>query len=145
MVCLRVFVCLLACVLFGCGSRESVSSTYVFGRIAERDIIGGLAGQYGWESEVRTRIGTRCDLVSDDFAIEVERIEKWKEAVGQALHYSVELDRMPVCCFMVQGHSDAEKAFIVSRIGDVAFRHCIELWFVDVDSLAIERLEPSIP
>ncbi|MCR8827617.1 hypothetical protein [Pseudosulfitobacter koreensis] len=47
----------------------------------------------GMNLEVITEAGTKADCVSDEYAIEVEKSHKWAEAIGQALHYGVELER----------------------------------------------------
>lgn len=39
--------------------------------------------------------GGRCDILTDKYAIEIDRASKWHEAVGQAAHYSVALNRKP--------------------------------------------------
>ena len=35
--------------------------------------------------------GGRCDILTEDFAIEVDSAAKWHEAIGQACHYSLML------------------------------------------------------
>lgn len=37
--------------------------------------------------------GGRCDILTEDFAIEVDCAAKWHEAVGQACHYSLMLKK----------------------------------------------------
>lgn len=39
--------------------------------------------------------GGRCDILTDKYAIEIDRASKWYEAVGQVAHYSVALNRKP--------------------------------------------------
>jgi hypothetical protein len=46
------------------------------------------------EMEVPVKYG-RIDLLTGDYAIEVERIDKFHEGIGQALHYAKETGRKP--------------------------------------------------
>lgn len=41
------------------------------------------------------RFGTHVDCVSDTHAIEVDFSVKWAEAIGQSLHYALELKKRP--------------------------------------------------
>lgn len=49
---------------------------------------------YSARKEVKCR-GGRCDILTDKYAIEVDRASKWHEAIGQAVHYSITLKRKP--------------------------------------------------
>jgi hypothetical protein len=37
--------------------------------------------------------GTRCDIVTETHAIEVDFADKWAEAIGQCLNYSFQLNK----------------------------------------------------
>ena len=43
---------------------------------------------YGGELEVHLDDGTRCDLLTETHAFEIEHARNWKEAIGQSLHYA---------------------------------------------------------
>lgn len=47
------------------------------------------------ETEKKLR-GGRADIVTDVFAIEIDRAAKWHEAIGQAVHYANELKKKPM-------------------------------------------------
>lgn len=47
-----------------------------------------LAPKYHAATEVRLWDATRIDLLSDQYAIEVDYAPKWAEAIGQALYYA---------------------------------------------------------
>lgn len=49
---------------------------------------------YSARKEVKCR-GGRCDILTDKYAIEVDRAPKWHEAIGQAVHYAIMLKRKP--------------------------------------------------
>ena len=44
------------------------------------------------KTEVKCQ-GGRCDILTDKYAIEVDKASKWHEAIGQALHYGAVLNR----------------------------------------------------
>ena len=48
----------------------------------------------GVKTEVVLR-GGRCDIVTEKYAIEVDRANKWHEAIGQAAHYALYLKKKP--------------------------------------------------
>lgn len=55
---------------------------------SERDISKSWCSVVGGDSEFRTIEGTYVDCLTEQFAIEVEFDYKWKESIGQALHYA---------------------------------------------------------
>ena len=67
--------------------------TIPLGRKHETAICREIAGQYNARCEVRTSDGMRCDLVNDEYAIEVERAYKWPESIGQAIFYAKKLNQ----------------------------------------------------
>ncbi|MBC2594927.1 hypothetical protein H5P28_11730 [Ruficoccus amylovorans] len=46
------------------------------------------ANQLHASREVVLEDRTRCDLLTEDYAIEIDFAPKWAEAVGQSLHYA---------------------------------------------------------
>ena len=71
---------------------------------SEADYIRALAAHLGARTEVAVTSG-RVDLVTAEHAIEVERAEKWKHAIGQALWYSLETNRAPGIILLVTDRS----------------------------------------
>jgi hypothetical protein len=51
------------------------------------------AKKYNGQTEVTMPDGTRCDIVTDTHAIEVDFADKWAEAIGQSLNYSFQLNK----------------------------------------------------
>ena len=70
------------------GSRETVWST-------------ALAKALGGVTEAPVQSG-RVDVLTSRFAIEVERLEKWHEGIGQALHYSDQTGRLACIALIVE-------------------------------------------
>ena len=59
---------------------------------SEADYIRTIAAHWGAETEVAVASG-RVDILTDAYAIEVERASKWKNAIGQSLWYGLQKDR----------------------------------------------------
>lgn len=45
--------------------------------------------------------GGRVDVLTEHYAIEVDRLEKWHEAIGQAAHYALKTGKVPVAAIML--------------------------------------------
>ena len=54
---------------------------------------GIAAKKYSGQTEVTVPDGTRCDIVTETHAIEVDFADKWAEAIGQSLNYSFQLNK----------------------------------------------------
>ena len=50
------------------------------------------AEQVGGQMEVRAPDGTRCDILTEDLAIEADFADKWAEAIGQSLNYGFQFN-----------------------------------------------------
>lgn len=92
-----------------------------------------LANKYKWRSSVKTPVGTYCDLVTPTMAVEVEWTTKPYEAVGQCLHYSQELKLKPAILFL-ESSENPPRSHVLDRVGKVASKYGIEIWWVNVDS-----------
>lgn len=57
----------------------------------------------GGKLEVRLEDGTRCDLINDTHAYDVEYASKWKEAIGQSLHYALLTDKQAGIILIITG------------------------------------------
>ena len=61
----------------------------------ESEWISALSSVLQGESEVITDHG-RIDVMTDRFVIEVDRLAKWHESIGQASHYAETTKKIPV-------------------------------------------------
>lgn len=68
----------------------------------EADHCRRLAPKYGADSEVRMWDGTRVDLMTDEYAIEVDFARKWAEGVGQAVYYGHLTGKKPGLILLAQ-------------------------------------------
>lgn len=112
-------------------------------RYSERDATRLIAKQLGVPSNVKTPAGTYCDLVTDRYAIEVEwpRGSKPYEAVGQSLHYAIELSREPAICFLVYGRDLHAIEHVRSRVSAVCARHGIKVFVYDLRAEKLWKLQ----
>lgn len=82
-----------------------------------------VAFKLGGEAEARTFDGSRCDVLTDEFAIEVEWVKKWKESVGQALFYAAAFGRKPKIILLTRGKPNEElyylRASVVCNAGGI--------------------------
>jgi len=74
--------------------------------------------------EVTMKDGTRCDIVTDSHAIEVEWSHKWYEGFGQSLWYSFQTNKTPGVVMILR--SEADKKYAV-RLRSLAKHHNIEM------------------
>ena len=61
----------------------------LFGKQSERYYQEKLAREIGGRVEVVMKDGTRCDILTSSYAIEVDFAKKWAEAIGQSLNYAM--------------------------------------------------------
>jgi len=61
----------------------------------ETEIVKKIAPKYNSKVEVRLWDDSRCDMVGKEIAWEVDWAKKWAEGVGQALYYSILLNKKP--------------------------------------------------
>lgn len=71
-----------------------------------------IADKHGWETEVVMDDGSRCDILNDTHAIEVEWATKWKEAPAQAVLYSIFTGKKPKVILLVKSKTK-EKIYIL--------------------------------
>ena len=67
---------------------------------AERDINSAWCSSVGGIDQFRTKDGTYVDCLTDEYAIEAEYDNKWKEGIGQALHYAESTNRKAAILFI---------------------------------------------
>ena len=85
------------------------------------------AVKLGGKTEVRVPNG-RVDIVTEEFAIEVEKASNWKESIGQCLWYSLQTNKRPGIVLIVADEK-RDRGHII-RLGSVieANKLPIHLW-----------------
>lgn len=59
---------------------------------------------------------TRCDCITDNYAVEVDFAPKWAESIGQALHYSIMTGKSAGILLIIEKESDWKYYFRVLEI-----------------------------
>ena len=77
------------------------------------------------QTEVRLTNGTRADIVTDKYAIEVDFGEKWAESIGQSLSYAIQLEKKPGVLLVINGEDEIR---FLERLMAVAVEHGIQVW-----------------
>lgn len=84
--------------------------------------------QIGGEVSYKTYMGTWVDCITDKYAIEVDRAEKWYEAIGQAEHYAAATAREPGILLIV---GPGEQRFVKRlRMTNRVRQMGIQIWTV---------------
>ncbi|QYY36710.1 hypothetical protein [Ruficoccus sp. ZRK36] len=66
------------------------------------------ATQLNGQTEVALPNDTRCDILTDTYAIEVDFADKWTEAIGQSLNYAAQTGRQAAIILVIE-KPDQEK------------------------------------
>lgn len=90
----------------------------------------------GGETEVHMPDGSRCDIVTEDFAIEVDFSRKFKEAVGQSLNYAFQSNKRAGIVLIIDEPTDSLKLMSLIEHFDLP----ITVWTIDTETLKFERL-----
>lgn len=64
------------------------------------------ASGHGGRTEVTLPDGSRCDILTEEYAIEVDWAHKWPEAVGQSLWYAYQTNKKPGIVLIVKTDND---------------------------------------
>jgi len=83
----------------------------------EHEWTEALAATLDGRTEVATDHG-RIDVVTDRFAIEVDRLAKWHEAIGQASHYAETTKKRPAIALIVLPGEGVEKLELIEDTCD---------------------------
>lgn len=95
-----------------------------------------LAEKLGGRTEYPVKNG-RVDVLTEQYAIEVERLEKWHEGIGQSSHYGLETGKIPCLAIIILPSEiplsdlNKDKLFLVER---TALRNGIKLLLLVVST-----------
>ena len=88
---------------------------------------------FGGRTEV-SMTGGRADIVDNDYAIEVEFANKWKDAIGQSLWYGLQLERQPGIILVMRTIKDRKYGIMLQSAIDYAgLTDKIRVWFYPED------------
>lgn len=78
--------------------------------------------------EVQVTYG-RVDILSDEYAIEVDHVKKFHEGIGQALHYAYETGKKPGLALFIDGEGDTMDKYKYAK--HLANLLGIEVWLMN--------------
>lgn len=80
----------------------------------ESEWCNALAKALLGETEVTTEHG-RVDVLTDRFAIEVDRLAKWHEAIGQASHYAETTKKKATIALIILPNDNLDKLELIDK------------------------------
>jgi len=75
---------------------------------------------------------TRVDIITDEYAIEVDFAKKWAESVGQSLYYAAMTGLKPGIVIIVENINDYRFIF---RLEVLTKKYDIKLWLIKPEDL----------
>ncbi|MDG1326603.1 MAG: hypothetical protein P8P49_12630 [Opitutales bacterium] len=110
-----------------------ISCSYLFAGNSERYYQEKLAKKLLAKQEVVMSDGTRCDLVTETHAIEVDFARKWAEAIGQSLNYGRMTGKTAGIVLIIEKDGDSRH---VVRIKNIirTFKLPLDLFVVRMDA-----------
>jgi len=90
-----------------------------------------FAETFNGKTEVVLEDRTRVDIVTSNYAIEVDFSTKWAESIGQALFYSLMTEKKPGVLLIMEDPEKDKK--YLKRLMKVANFHCINVWTIDAE------------
>lgn len=110
--------------------------------IDERDAIPKLSNSMRGRSEKILWDRTRVDIITPSHAWEVDKPERWAEAIGQSLYYASVTGKKPGVIMLVED-IDRERRYIY-RLQIVAAQHGIDVLVKTDDDIEKLPLPPPI-
>jgi len=74
-------------------------------KISEKNYSLYIQSLISGEREVSIQNG-RIDLVTSEYAIEIEKAKNWKESIGQSLWYALNTNKKPAIILILETESD---------------------------------------
>ena len=83
---------------------------------AEKDVNEHWCASMNGDYEFRTKDGTYIDCFTNEFAIEAEYDFKWKESIGQSLHYAETTNKKAAILFIKRNESKKDYLSELNRV-----------------------------
>lgn len=87
-----------------------------------------FASYINGECEYVLKDKTRIDILTDRYAIEVDFANKWHEAIGQSLYYSIRSKREPGILLIMENEKDWR---YLKRLLYVTKQYNIKVWTIN--------------
>lgn len=121
------------------------SSTVTSAQESEDDYADLIQEHLGGEREVAVTSGF-IDLLTTEYAIEVEFARKWKQAIGQALWYGLQTSKTPGIVLIKKDNSDLKYAIQLGSALDyagLAQKIRVWIWPDDFGAGSLTRQGPA--
>ncbi len=105
---LIIAIILLAWGVSGCDNEEETPSKSK--KIHEASYQQYWCKLHQGKAEVVLKDRTRCDCLTQEYAVEVDFAKKWAEAIGQSLHYARLTGKKAGVLLIVNGKKDTKHA-----------------------------------
>lgn len=114
-------IILIFLLIFGLCSQVSAKHLHL-----ERTYQKHWCGKHKGLMEYRLKDGTRVDCLTSDYAIEFDFNDKWAEAIGQSLYYSLMTNKKPGIVLISEKPKHSSK--YIARVNEVARKYNIKVW-----------------
>jgi len=84
-------------------------------KLSEHDYSVYIQSLIGGQREYSVPNG-RVDLVTDKYAIEIEKASNWKESIGQSLWYALNTNKEPAIILIVESNEDYKHVIRLQKI-----------------------------
>jgi hypothetical protein len=88
------------------------------------------------EMEVTMPDRSRCDIVTEEYAIEVKKHSNWKEAIGQSLNYAFQSNKKAGIVLIIEEPGDSLKLMSVIR----HYKLPITVWTIHAETLEVKKV-----
>lgn len=99
------------------------------------------AEKVGGRVEVTAPDGTRCDILTAEYAIEADFSDHWAESLGQSLNYGFQFDRPPAILLIME-HKKDERYFI--RLGSIIEHYKLPIKLIPLRAYQHETVESQL-
>jgi len=109
----------------------------------EKEFVNLIHQELGGEKE-KTVYGGRVDIVTDEYAIEVEFASKWKHSIGQALWYGLQTNKAPGIVLIKK--SKTENKYVIqlgSALQYAGLTDKIKVWVWPDDFKSSQGINPK--
>lgn len=99
----------------------------------ESEFVDIIVGEIGGKTEVPVQSG-RVDILTDEYAIEVEHANKWKQSIGQAMWYGFQTNKQPGIILIIKTKSQLKYAIqLESALRNYGLEEKIKVWRYPMD------------
>tara|TARA_R110000850_G_C9990531_1_gene466978 strand:- start:6613 stop:7014 length:402 start_codon:yes stop_codon:yes gene_type:complete len=92
----------------------------------------------GGKIEVTMPDRTRCDIVTNTHAIEVDWSKNWAESIGQSLNYAFQTNLRGGIILIIDTPTETKEALRINSL-IVHYKLPIDLWTIDKETEALRR------